>query len=1018
MEELHEKQDKSVIMSTLQIFDLKEKKAVSVKDTDVNNYLLLEGDRYVPVQGQKYMVIDEKTGDGQEVLGENLRQAMGDGKTLTSLERYSVRKQLEAQRSQAGEFFKQTANEALTLGLADLLKQKPSNPFEQMIVDEEQKIFGKAKTAGTIAGNILPFLLGGVGGMARLGAKAQVKLLTSVLKGVGKLPSAQVLKATLKGSEKAGKASSNLIKKMGGGKAAQTMADVAGRVAGLATIQGGVDGLKKGITEADKRLAETKNMQGGKRAMDVMNSAVGEGYETFKEVATSTAVLMGGLGVAGKFVKGTGWLTKKTAEGIRQTPKIAADKARQSFFKAGNEKVSAAAVKEKERIAQAFKMDKKSKAGDVYKKAGEHLEQQFGQNPVNRVQAITMIEAKQKTVGESIGHIREELGAMPILAKGFNIKTPFNAIKKLVGDIEGSTTYRKFFNDLKNIESKFTKIITQQKEITSKVKTPFTITQEKPNFYFGDIKPILDIFKHKSTSKIPSSLKEAYSKAYKMLLNFESQTVRKTYEASRKLGLKNLQFPVHKQFKDLIRDDFKGLPVVGGRNEIRKVFENIRKLSKDKSFNSELSNIEKSFYKQITQQREVISKIKTPYTVSSEKPTIYFKQIKEILNVFEEGAKFQKGTAPTALNKLYRRAYNILSHWESSVASNMIKNAKKLKFDKALPEIKTLPNLLKAKDLYHKNQSILNLMDKPTRSGFWLSNFYPLKDLMYVVGAGVGGGALGGIPTGIGAAAGLAAGMAYVKSTGARLLHTAKFMDKAHSIFKKVRVPRKIANFMDKSKKTFSEVTDRKPISFSTISTIMLGKETGNLDIFDEEFQSKDEVDQISTGQEDLFSSIEDYGGQSNAMAFNEQMIKTKQLIMQTKPKPYIDRASGKARYSPLEVKRWIKDLDASLTPDGFMDHFRKGSITRKQLGMFESLYPRFSTDLHISLIQGLRNGEIKKSAEVRRFLSLKEDNTLNDRVFYNLDKMTQIDNRRRQSKLNPRSKPSISTLSQAGVVG
>ena len=194
----------------MNLYDLKEKKPVSVHDKEVANYLTLEGDRYAPLKGHKYMVVDEKTEEANEVLGENLRQQMGEGRTITSPHRYAVRQELKAEKSQVGQFFKSMGNEALLLGLGDIGNQA-SNPWEELIAEEEKELFGTAKTAGAVVGNVAPFLIPALwgGAAAKMVGKTALqqgikKALKGGAKGAKYIPSGAAIRASMGSAKKLG----------------------------------------------------------------------------------------------------------------------------------------------------------------------------------------------------------------------------------------------------------------------------------------------------------------------------------------------------------------------------------------------------------------------------------------------------------------------------------------------------------------------------------------------------------------------------------------------------------------------------------------------------------------------------------------------------------------------------------------------------------------------------------------------------------------------------------------------
>ena len=135
------------------------------------------------------------------------------------------------------------------------------------------------------------------------------------------------------------------------------------------------------------------------------------------------------------------------------------------------------------------------------------------------------------------------------------------------------------------------------------------------------------------------------------------------------------------------------------------------------------------------------------------------------------------------------------------------------------------------------------------------------------------------------------------------------------------------------------------------------------------------DLEKISTGTEGLYSVIDDYGGDKNPQSFNQSMVNIKNYILSSMPKKHIK--GFEARFSEMESKTWLKELEGVITPENFISSLTKGKLTKKQIDIFSNFYPKFLDQLQMTLLEGLQNKQIPFSSNIRRFLELRKDQSL-----------------------------------------
>ena len=274
-------------MAKINLLDKKTRSVVSFKPSEAELNLKLEGDRYLPINSQDY-IVRGKNGAFHKTNGKSLHKILGDTDgELVSADEYALETAVKAEYSQVGQFLKSALSETLFLGL-NKKSALPTDSLSQAIELKRREMFGGAETGGTVAGSIIPFLAGGAGGILRAGAKAGAK---SALKHAGKLPSAQVFNI----AGKAGKTAKKGAEKLGiKNKSAQSVIGALGTGGAFAGMEAGL----AGIQEARKTHAENEY----KGTEETMKSVLGQGISKAGETFIMTGALMAITGGAGKAI--------------------------------------------------------------------------------------------------------------------------------------------------------------------------------------------------------------------------------------------------------------------------------------------------------------------------------------------------------------------------------------------------------------------------------------------------------------------------------------------------------------------------------------------------------------------------------------------------------------------------------------------------------------------------------------------------------------------------------------------
>ena len=355
---------------------------------------------------------------------------------------------------------------------------------------------------------------------------------------------------------------------------------------------------------------------------------------------------------------------------------------------------------------------------------------------------------------------------------------------------------------------------------------------------------------------------------------------------------------------------------------------------------------------------------------------IRVKAIKDTMDYFQRKSKFLKREKKELeIDHAYRSAYTALSKLEDEFFKNWGKTLEtaKIKFPKEkLTSLKKVGEQIKAlkeqKDLWSKLESVREFTDNamPTGTKFTMA-FQQLNrrdTLLGGMGAIAGwatGGPIGGV-AGAAVGGGISQGWSQAQQLGWTYLNVTKRLDRMRNAMKNgktVGSVKWIFNPQQKFSEDFRPLWDVKP---STLGLMLLGK--GGLNNFQklrDEIFAKPELDYLSDGNEELYKTALDYGGDENASQFvaktAEMRKDIKDLILQ----------AGDSAVKQDMVTRLIPQFS---NPIGFMQGIKTKRLTRRGVRLFRKHYPDWFEDFVTNLQVGIDDGRIKKD-DVQWFLNL-----------------------------------------------
>ena len=526
----------------IRLLNKKSRQVEAFKPEDALLRLRLEGDTYLPLNGEDYIVRGD---DGQftKTDGSTLYQTLGDtsGKLVTQ-DQFAIETAVKAEYSRTGQFLKSALSESLFLGL-NKEQALPDDALSRAIEIERRKQFGGAETGGSIVGSIAPLVAGGVGGILKAGAKAGAKkaLAGKTLEQAGKLPSALVFK----GASKAGKLAKEGAEKLGiKGPKKLSAIEALGVGTGFAGLEAGIAGLK----EAKKTAVENES----KTAEDTIKSVLGQGVIKAGETFLSTGALIAGFSGAGKAIQlaGKGAIMGGKLAGL--TPQ----NLREKFFKTYFSSVSA------ERLAKSFpgkdRAETARKASEFVFGIADRAKAKGGPTfkyPSTRTEWYNLLVKEYREVGKQIGDQREFLDKLlpQEFKKQFyaSIYATFVQTLKTGKSLKGATIEKPFYNEIRRLATQM-----EQK-----------LLDKNANYDLKFINEIMDIFAKKANylKRVAkeTDLDKKYRKAYARISEIEDQLFTKAKVVVDKKAIGTTPIPehlksIHKYYAELKKnkDDY------------------------------------------------------------------------------------------------------------------------------------------------------------------------------------------------------------------------------------------------------------------------------------------------------------------------------------------------------------------------------------------------------------------------------------------------------------------------------
>ncbi len=299
---------------------------------------LKSGD-YIPVPKAKYHIEDTISGEEQELDGDSLLKTLREDSVGvyapvdTTFKKAKEHVKSKGVAGQLGFIGKNLLDETLTLGTSEIVAREMMTPYQKIIADAENEVYGTSKTVSNLASWVVPAIMsGGVSTLAKGVAKDAAKVIAK--KGLGSLPTAQLIKGSHSFGKMTGEAAKKLALKLGLGKSGANILGSVGYGVGAsavdATVIGAAHGAAKGLTK-DKETDEVSFSS---------KLALSEGAEVGKEIFKYSTIFLGtgylgiqaGKGV-GRAAKGVGSRLSSISKSIMpEGHKVIGDFLRKSFF--------------------------------------------------------------------------------------------------------------------------------------------------------------------------------------------------------------------------------------------------------------------------------------------------------------------------------------------------------------------------------------------------------------------------------------------------------------------------------------------------------------------------------------------------------------------------------------------------------------------------------------------------------------------------------------------------------------
>ena len=378
------------------------------------------------------------------------------------------------------------------------------------------------------------------------------------------------------------------------------------------------------------------------------------------------------------------------------------------------------------------------------------------------------------------------------------------------------------------------------------------------------------------------------------------------------------------------------------------------------------------------------------------------------MDVLSQNAQFLKKTGGIKdAQKYYRRAYRKMSDLEDALVLNInFPENVRVAVNKSLDAFK------EAKTTFSRLTTLNEAIDRAIpKGGSLVGEFQSIRG---IVGPAIGVGAFGIEGAAVGAFGALAYGG--IKTQAPLYLQMARGIENVQPFFNKIKTPAGVKNLLKFGTNAVKKSASQARLNVSGLSTLFFGKTINTLNEFEEQLTALPEHEKYTSGQSDLFSMIEQYGGRDNAVNYTAQMANLKRGVVALMPEPSFD-IKGNKTYSKPDKEKFLNIVNQGISPFGFVSALHKQTLTQQGFDLFKTAYPGFLSEFNINFLDGLKSGQISQveGFYYKSWLN-SQDTSTSDFIFSDLDRTLSQQVTSPPKRQFRRQAPTQSEIAQGGA--
>lgn len=342
------------------------------------------------------------------------------------------------------------------------------------------------------------------------------------------------------------------------------------------------------------------------------------------------------------------------------------------------------------------------------------------------------------------------------------------------------------------------------------------------------------------------------------------------------------------------------------------------------------------------------NKLKNVERILEKQKNVTLTDVREVKEVFDDLAKFDKLKGETATNKKARKFARQLSDLEDEIIKDLAEsNSIAPNVKKQISEIKKLKgeySLIKTVQKYAEQ------LESTAISIGW-------RDVVFLGGGGYVGGAAG---TGIGLA------VSQASRRGIGFLHLASAMDNISSnvkrgldLFRSVSNPKKLNIFFNRNQfRTYSQdiVTFPQLGKILGVSASVTNLETLALEI---DRNAQDINYYMELGAEN-YGVVRKNGGEKGVAMYSKSMGDFVTMVKQLMPKGHTDPITRKRTFTKDDELNFRLKMNLFARPDSFLHKAKQGNLSDEERITFQSFYPKHYDDFIQNFVYAVQNKDIK----------------------------------------------------------